>query len=1100
MAAYGPSNAFVPGRFNIWLPNQTSNAFLSFDTAAEAQTAQNQRANGVILDPAGKVDPKLQAWSGWTTFQAQVPQVAPPVVLSTPSGTTPATPRPGAAPAIPTTPSPQSAPTSGQYNVFVPTAYYSYAGIATGAGSANLGAFLAFSSQADAQAFASSKGVGVIVDPQGNVPAAAQSWVQWGTYVLPLEALHVSPNPTSGKFSVWFPQMYLSGMGISNVAPYKSGAYLAFDTQAEAEASVARRSFGVVLTPQGTLGPTQPMGNFQYVFAQIPGMASQLSATPPAGKYSVWVPGSSVYSIGVQNPAQYPYGTYTAFNSAPEAAAFAKTLANGYVLTPAGDLDATQPNANAAAFAPLLLNPKLTATPTAGQFNVWFPLTVLSNLGMNDVQRFASGKGAYLAFPTEAEAQAHAKARTFGVVLDASGAATATQAWAAAPQALAQLLNDKLTPTRTPGQYSVWFPASAMWGLGLSNPGKFTNGAYLSFATAAEAQAHATARGLGVILDPQGNLDAKQTWAQAPQFGAQLLNAQLAARPVAGQFNVWFPPGIVGSLGITDATPYAQSGAYLGFKTEAEAQAHETARTFGIILDAAGKPAATQPWSYAPQFMAQMENPRLAAKPTPGQFNVWFPGQYAYQLGVQNPTQFQAGAYLSYATEAEAQAHAKARGFGVVLDTTGAAAATQTWAQAPQFLAQLLNSKLTPKRTDGQWSVWIPQAYLPNTGVTDVKPFTEGAYLSFATEAEATAHAKARGMGVVLDPKGDVGATQAWYAAPQFAAQRLNSKLVATEPKGQFYVWFPQQYLGSIGVTDAKPYSNGAFLAFATDAEAQAHAKARGVGVVFDASGQADATQPWAYSNQFLAQRLNPQLTPQRTDGKYSLWFPQNTLGNIGVTTPANFPQGAYLAFNSKAEALAHLKMRGSNFGVMVNEKGVLDTTQLWPGALDAAVNNPALQPPPPSGWVGGPAAVDVATATKLGNPTAGSVAIGSITPTKNGADVVAYVATVRPPDSFRFFVGAQINGNWMPIFNIPDLVRLSGAGWNAFTLHLDYAQIDTYLKGVNPSLGVQDNMNGAIGIRFTSGHDTGIPGWSQNQGTEKDAITTLPAKMAPAA
>jgi hypothetical protein len=39
--------------------------------------------------------------------------------------------------------------------------------------------------------------------------------------------------------------------------------------------------------------------------------------------------------------------------------------------------------------------------------------------------------------------------------------------------------------------------------------------------------------------------------------------------------------------------------------------------------------------------------------------------------------------------------------------------------------------------------------------------------------------------------------------------------------------------------------------------------------------------------------------------------------------------------------------------------------------------------------------------------------------------------------------------------------------------------------------------MSGAVGIRFTSGHDTGIPGWSQNQGTEKDAITTLPAKTA---
>src|SRR3954447_17740443 len=98
MSAYGPSNAFVPGRFNIWLPNQAQNAYLSFDTAAEAQAAQTQSSSGVILDQSGKADPNLQAWSGWTTFQAQVPQVAVPVVLSTPQGTTPVTPRPNAPP------------------------------------------------------------------------------------------------------------------------------------------------------------------------------------------------------------------------------------------------------------------------------------------------------------------------------------------------------------------------------------------------------------------------------------------------------------------------------------------------------------------------------------------------------------------------------------------------------------------------------------------------------------------------------------------------------------------------------------------------------------------------------------------------------------------------------------------------------------------------------------------------------------------------------------------------------------------------------------------------------------------------------------------
>jgi hypothetical protein len=106
----------------------------------------------------------------------------------------------------------------------------------------------------------------------------------------------------------------------------------------------------------------------------------------------------------------------------------------------------------------------------------------------------------------------------------------------------------------------------------------------------------------------------------------------------------------------------------------------------------------------------------------------------------------------------------------------------------------------------------------------------------------------------------------------------------------------------------------------------------------------------------------------------------------------------------------------------------------------------------------------------------------------------------VRPPDSFRFFLGAQINGSWMPIFNVPDLVRLSAPGWQVFTLHVDYAQVDAYLQGVNPALKLTPSMNGAIGIRFTSGHDTGIPSWSQNKGTEKDAVTQLPARLAAAA
>ncbi len=118
------------------------------------------------------------------------------------------------------------------------------------------------------------------------------------------------------------------------------------------------------------------------------------------------------------------------------------------------------------------------------------------------------------------------------------------------------------------------------------------------------------------------------------------------------------------------------------------------------------------------------------------------------------------------------------------------------------------------------------------------------------------------------------------------------------------------------------------------------------------------------------------------------------------------------------------------------------------------------------------------------------------MTPTQAGVDIVAYVASIQPPDSFRFFRGGQLSGNWGDlIYGVPDLIRVSQQGWNELTLHVDYSAVDAYLKGVNPALGVTPDMASAVGIRFTSGHDTGIPGWSQNSGTERDALVTLPAK-----
>ena len=438
----------------------------------------------------------------------------------------------------------------------------------------------------------------------------------------------------------------------------------------------------------------------------------------------------------------------------------------------------------------------------------------------------------------------------------------------------------------------------------------------------------------------------------------------------------------------------------------------------------------------------------------------------------------------------------KLRGFGVVLDPKGAVDATQPWDQVDAYKLQLGNAKLVAQPPASAFSVWFPATQLSGLGLIDASKFPDGAYLPFATAADAQAEVKARGSGLVLDAKGNVDATQPWDQAASAGAMRLNGRLTPERVDGRPSVWFPADVLWSLGIADVTKLAKGAWLSFATEAEAQEHEKARGFGVVLDAKGAALPKQAWDQAGPYVARLLDGKLTTKREPGKFSVWFPYPYLPTIGVDQTDKMLNGEYLAFDTRDEALAHIRQRG-NLGVLVNTKGELDAQQPWTEAVSQAATNPEIVPPPPSGWVSGPWPVDPAVSQKLGAPTAGSVAIESVTATKSGVDIVANVATVVPPDSFHFFIGAQINGNWMPIFNVPDLVNISGPDWHQFTLHVDYGAVDTYLKSVNPSLGLTPDMSGAVGIRFTSGHDTGIPGWSQNQGTEKDAITTLPAKTA---
>jgi hypothetical protein len=352
-------------------------------------------------------------------------------------------------------------------------------------------------------------------------------------------------------------------------------------------------------------------------------------------------------------------------------------------------------------------------------------------------------------------------------------------------------------------------------------------------------------------------------------------------------------------------------------------------------------------------------------------------------------------------------------------------------------------------------------------------------------------------VGVILDASGAMDPTQLMANAGQMVAQLKNSELKDKQQPGKFAVWFPMQYLGSIGVSTPQSFPGGAYLSFNTLAEAQAHAQQRGnVGVLIDPDGSFDAAQVWPAAGQFAAQRLNSQIQPQLTAGKWNVWFPAAIFPNLGFAGGPSFQGGGYLAFNSQQEALDHVKQRG-NIGVTVDDQGRIGSTQVWPQAFQYTAQNPNLKPAPPSGWINGPNPADAATIAQLGGPTEGSVAVMSTTPTKTGADVVVHVGwNGNPPPAFHVFIGAQLNGSWLPIYSIPDNNTLPSSGWSQFTLHLDYAAMEAYLKGVNPSLGVQPNMNAAIGITFGNGHRTGMPGWSSNVGTEREAHLQLPAKL----
>ncbi len=931
MAKSGPLSAAASGKYNVYIPNRTSNPYVSFDTLAEAQADVTANANGVILDPAGKLDPTIQSWSGWSTYQANFP--AAPVVLNPTAPSAPATPPP---------PTGKNDLTANKYNVWIPPAYVQQAVLASAPAATSFtnGAYVPFNTLAEAQAYVTQSNAGVIFDGQGAL-YAGQVWASANQFAPQAHNGGLVADAKKNSINVWFPQQYVQNLGTApSGVTFTNGAFYPVASLAEAQAEVTARGLGVIVDANGSLSPTQTWGQAAKFATQLTN--SRLTPQETKNTFNVWTPAALVPNLGVTTPANFPNGSYLSFATAAEAQAHVQAVGMGIVLDDKGKVDATQPWASFGPYAAQLLNPDLQANAKSGDFNVWFPAQYVAKLGtVANAATFTNG--AYLSFASEAEAQAHVTQRGFGVILDQQGNMAATQTWNQATQFAKQLTNARLTPTPTKNSFNVWTPPAVVGNLGLGNAAPFTaGGAYLSFATAAEAQAHVSAVGLGVILDPAGKVDATQPWAQYGSYAAQLRNADVSPTATSGKYNVWFPQNYVGNLGAFPNSPTLTNGGYIAFDSAAEAQAHVTQRTFGVILDPQGAMDATQTWAQASQFAAQLSNARLTPAPTKGMFNVWTPAANVPSLGIANPQAYPQGSYLSFKTAAEAQAHVGMVGFGVILDAAGNADATQPWSGAGPFAAQLLNPKLETKPRPGAFNVWFPQQYVASLGSIDVKKFPRGAFLSFATEAEAQAHATQRAFGVVLDDKGALAATQPWYQATQMTAQLSNFKLEAKPAAGTFNVWFPQQFLPGIGV-DANAFQSGAYLSFASAAEAQAEVNARGQGVILDAAGALDATQPWGQAASYAAQLANKDLISSPPSGKFAVWFPYSQLTTVGVA-PGAFPTGAWLPFNTEADAQAHVAARGT--GVVLDQAGALSATQPWSSATQFAgqLKNPQLK------------------------------------------------------------------------------------------------------------------------------------------------------------
>jgi hypothetical protein len=151
----------------------------------------------------------------------------------------------------------------------------------------------------------------------------------------------------------------------------------------------------------------------------------------------------------------------------------------------------------------------------------------------------------------------------------------------------------------------------------------------------------------------------------------------------------------------------------------------------------------------------------------------------------------------------------------------------------------------------------------------------------------------------------------------------------------------------------------------------------------------------------------------------------------------------------------------------------------------------PVVSAVPPSSswnWLSGP----VGPPAGLPVVRSGSLRLGTVAAAAKGADVQIHLTSARGNETAKFSIGAQVNGNWYPLYNI-QAPATATAAWQTFTLHLNYEEINTFLHTVNPSLNLDAGKQIAIGATFNGRHNTGMPGWTSNNGSEENIFVTLP-------